>query len=91
MLEKIPEKLFAITGVIVGCGVSVLILLQIIKELQSKLATSSLSVWYVLGLLGVYLFWLAYGIRLKNIALIVGNSLASTLQAILLLIILFKY
>ena len=88
MLNKIPEKVFAVAGVIIGCGVSGLILIQIMAEINSKAKESSLSVWYVLGLLGVYLFWLAYGLKLKNLALIVGNFLASTLQAILLLIIL---
>ena len=89
ILKHIPDQIFEIAGAVIGSCASVLILLQIIAELQTRNA-STLSPLYVLGFLLVYIFWLLYGLKFKRPGMWVANGIASVLQLILLIIIFTK-
>ena len=89
ILRAIPDSVFEVAGIMVGCSASVFIAIQIYSELCSG-KPSTLSAYYVSGFMLNWLFWTIYGIRFKRIAVWFTNGSATLLQAVLLAVTLFK-
>lgn len=72
-----------IIGIIAACCTTTAFLPQAIKTIQTK-ATDGISlVMYVLFVVGIGL-WLVYGILLKDLPIILANSLTFVLASIIL-------
>jgi hypothetical protein len=88
-LSKVPENTFEAAGVCISFIGPVLIALQLHAEWINK-APSSLSPGYLAGFLLIYFFWFLYGLRFRRIAVWLGNLMGVVLQALLLVLALFK-
>jgi uncharacterized protein with PQ loop repeat len=89
IVSHIPEKYFEWIGVGVGFIGPALIAIQIHAEWQSQ-TPSSLSPAYLAGFLLVYLFWFLYGVRFNRFAVWFGNALGLVLQAVLLILVVYR-
>lgn len=88
-LDFIPENLFEAFGVVVGLATCLVILFQLVKEWRDR-NPSSMGLAYVVGWLCIFAFWFLYGVRCRAIAIWLTNSIASLLQAGLLVVVLRK-
>ena len=79
---------FEVLGIIFGLSASVFILMQIIAEWG--LQESSLSLPFMLGFWLTYVFWTAYGIKFKRIAMSLTNAVAVLLQLLLIIVVVTK-
>ncbi len=76
-----------ILGLVAGTITSVTFLPQVVKIWQTKSAKDLSLMMLLLLMLGVIL-WLAYGLLIKNVAIIYTNSVILVLSSIMLY---FKY
>jgi uncharacterized protein with PQ loop repeat len=88
-LDFIPEYVFEFVGLIAGFGASFVIAIQVYKEHKSD-EPSSLSLGYLLGWGGIFIFWGLYGVRFDALALWLTNGIAVILQTILCVVIIKK-
>jgi len=86
LLNFIPDSVFEALGLFVGFAACFVIAIQVVKEYRIPLA-SSMSMGYVSGWIGVYLFWALYGFRFGVMALAITNCIAVTLQSILFILV----
>ena len=87
-LDGINESVFEAMGTIFGLFACSTLLIQLIKEIRTK-THSSISSFYLIGWVLIFLFWALYGIRFRAIALYVTNGIALAIQ-ILLCIVIFR-
>ena len=88
-LDNIPSTVFDLVGSIVGLTTCTVVLIQLIKEIGAKKA-STLSPANVIGWFFIFSFWFVYGIRFDMIALWLTNSIALILQLGLIVTVLTK-
>lgn len=86
ILAFIPDSVFEILGLSVGFAACFVIAIQVVKEFRVPTA-SSMSMGYVSGWIGVYMFWALYGFRFEVMALAITNCIAVTLQTILFILV----
>lgn len=86
LLSFIPDSIFEVLGMVVGGAACFVIAIQVVKEYRVPYA-SSMSMGYVSGWIGVYLFWALYGFRFGVMALAITNCIAVTLQTILFILV----
>lgn len=89
ILEKVPDKYYEIMGVIIGLFASVSIGTQVFAEYSID-TPSTMSPFYTIGFLCIFVFWTIYGVRFRRVALWLTNGMAAFVQALLLVIILLK-
>ncbi len=89
ILSKIPDKHFEIAGILAGLLASVSICSQAYAEYYSNTA-STISPFYALGFLFIFIFWTIYGIKFGRMAIWITNGIAANMQALLLVIIMLK-
>jgi uncharacterized protein with PQ loop repeat len=91
IIEKSKKNatMWEIAGTFGGIACCICIVSQIIAEYQSK-QPSTLSVIYLIGFLMSYMFWMAYGIRFRHIAIWLPNGIAMILQIILFCLVMSK-
>lgn len=85
-LDGIGEAAFEAIGTAFGLLACTTVLMQVIKELQSG-GPSSLSPFFLIGWVFIYLFWGLYGIRFRAEALWITNGIALTLQLVLCFVV----
>ncbi|MDD4102930.1 MAG: hypothetical protein PHU80_09930 [Kiritimatiellae bacterium] len=85
VLEKISDKVFETTGVVLGIAALLLIVNQIYAEWANP-APTTLSTVFVAGFMFNYLFWCLYGIRFRRFAMWFVNGIAMLLQLCLLIV-----
>ncbi len=88
-LDGINESVFEAMGTIFGLFACSTIVIQLIKEIRHK-TQSSISNFYLIGWVLIFLFWALYGIRFRAIALYVTNGIALILQVTLCIVIFRK-
>lgn len=76
-------------GILFGVLASLAIGHQILHE-WSMPGPSTVSMWFVGGFFGVYLFWFLYGVRFKRRGIWLPNAMAAVLQLVLAVIVLAK-
>ncbi|HPG08488.1 MAG TPA: hypothetical protein P5275_08440 [Saprospiraceae bacterium] len=89
LLDRIPVTYFETVGTFVGLFACSMIALQVVREWRLK-TPSSLSLGYLVGWILIFFFWWLYGIRFNTFAILVSNAIATTLQTILLIVVLRK-
>ena len=89
ILKKIPDQYYEVMGIIVGLFASVTIGMQVYTEYSTD-APSTMSLFYAIGFLCVFIFWTLYGIRFNRVALWLTNGIAVLTQTLLLLVIFLK-
>ena len=89
ILQKMPDKYYEVLGIIVGLFASVSIGSQVFAEYTIN-TPSTMSPFYAIGFLCIFLFWTMYGIRFQRVALWLTNGITVFMQTILLVIICFK-
>ncbi|RKZ99020.1 MAG: hypothetical protein DRQ43_00635, partial [Gammaproteobacteria bacterium] len=89
ILEKIPDKYYEVMGIIVGLFASVSIGTQVFAEYSID-TPSTMSPFYAIGFLCIFMFWTIYGIRFRRVALWLTNGMAVFMQTLLLVIICLK-
>jgi uncharacterized protein with PQ loop repeat len=88
-LQTISDTAWDNLGVLVGglaCGT---IGYQVLHEWRTA-APSSVSIWFVVGFLLVYLFWFLYGLRFCRRGIWLPNAIAAILQILFAVVILTK-
>lgn len=88
-LAGISEKAWDNLGVLFGFLACSAIARQVLHEWRIP-EPSSVSLWFVVGFLFVYLFWFLYGLRFARRGIWLPNAIAATLQVVFLLIVLGK-
>ena len=88
-LDGINESVFEAMGTIFGLLACSTLLIQLIKEIQSE-TRSSISNYYLIGWVLIFLFWGLYGVRFRAIALYITNGIALILQVLLCIVIFRK-
>ncbi len=89
ILKKIPDKYYELMGIIVGLFASVSIGTQVFAEYSID-TPSTMSLFYAIGFLCIFIFWTLYGIRFRRVALWLTNGMAAFMQTLLLLVIYLK-
>jgi len=89
ILKKIPDKYYELMGIIVGLFASVSIGTQVFAEYSID-TPSTMSSFYAIGFLCIFIFWTLYGIRFRRVALWLTNGMAAFMQSLLLVIIYLK-
>ncbi|HQU55071.1 MAG: hypothetical protein H6561_12335 [Lewinellaceae bacterium] len=89
LLDRIPVTYFETVGTFVGLFACSMIALQVVREWRLK-TPSSLSLGYLVGWILIFFFWWLYGIRFNTFAILVSNAIATTLQILLLIVVLRK-
>jgi hypothetical protein len=88
-LQRISDRAWDNLGVgfgVVACGV---IAHQVVHEWRTP-GPSSVSIWFVAGFLGVYLFWFLYGVRFRRRGIWLPNAMAAVLYVVFAAIVLMK-
>ena len=88
-LEKTPAKTWEAAGTVVGLSACGFIALQLYHEWVTP-TPSTLSWFYLIGFIFVYLFWFLYGLRFHHIGVWLPNAVATILQLTLSVFVAFK-
>jgi uncharacterized protein with PQ loop repeat len=88
-LHAISDTAWDNLGVLVGCLACGTIGYQVAHEWRTS-APSSVSIWFVVGFLFVYLFWFLYGVRFHRRGIWLPNAVAAILQVLFAVAILTK-
>ena len=88
-IDSIPKPVFEVMGTVAGLVACFFIAVQLVKEFKMD-SPSSLSLSYIVGWCGVFVFWTFYGIRFRASAIFITNSMAAVLQGLLLYVVLRK-
>jgi uncharacterized protein with PQ loop repeat len=88
-LRALSDKTCDNLGVRVGVLACGTIAYQVLHEWRSP-ARSSVSIWFVVGFLFVYLFWFLYGARFGRRGIWLPNAVAAVLQVLFAATILAK-
>lgn len=89
ILKKIPDTYYEAMGTVVGLLASVAIGTQVLAEYSTD-TPSTMSPFYAIGFLSIFLFWTLYGIRFRRLAIWLTNGIAVFMQTLLLVIISLK-
>lgn len=90
LLNYLPSReVFEMAGIFVGLFACLMIFIQIVREIKLK-ARSSISVISALGWAMIFGFWVFYGAKLGAQAIFYANIVSTTLQIILLGIVIGK-
>jgi len=76
-------------GVLVGVLACGTIGYQVLHEWRTA-AASSVSIWFVVGFLFVYVFWFLYGMRFGRRGIWLPNAVAAILQVLFAVVVLTK-
>jgi uncharacterized protein with PQ loop repeat len=94
--EGVSSKLAAVSdrawdnlGVLVGVLACSTIGYQVLQEWRTPVP-SSVSIWFVVGFLLVYMFWFLYGIRFGRRGIWLPNAVAAMLQVLFAIAVLAK-
>ena len=79
MLRTLSDRAWDNLGVLVGVLACGTIGYQVFHEWRTP-APSSVSIWFVVGFLFVYLFWFLYGVRFGRRGIWLPNAVATVLQ-----------
>jgi hypothetical protein len=88
-LEGLSDKAWDNLGVLFGFIACSAIARQVVHEWRIP-ERSSVSLWFVVGFLLVYLFWFLYGLRFARRGIWLPNAIASGLQIVLMVIVVSK-
>jgi uncharacterized protein with PQ loop repeat len=88
-LARISDATWDNLGVLFGVVACTAIARQVVHEWRMP-GPSSVSLWFVIGFLFVYLFWFLYGVRFRRRGIWLPNVVAVTLQIIFASIIVAK-
>ena len=88
-LAGISDRTWDNLGVLFGFIACSAIARQVVHE-WSIPERSSVSLWFVIGFLLVYLFWFLYGLRFARRGIWLPNAIASGLQIVLMVIVVSK-
>jgi uncharacterized protein with PQ loop repeat len=88
-LDGISDKTWDNLGVAFGFIACSAIARQVVHEWRIP-ERSSVSLWFVVGFLLVYLFWFLYGLRFARRGIWLPNAIAAGLQIVFALIIVAK-
>ena len=88
-LRAISDRAWDNLGVLVGVVACGSIGYQVLHEWRTS-APSSVSIWFVLGFLLVYLFWFLYGVRFGRRGIWLPNAVAAVLQVVFAAAVLVK-
>ena len=88
-LQAISDRAWDNLGVAFGIVACASIGHQVFHEWQAP-PPSSISIWFVAGFLGVYLFWLLYGLRFQRRGIWLPNAVAAVLQVVFAAVVLAK-
>jgi len=88
-LRAISDTAWDNLGILVGCLACGTIGYQVIHEWRAH-APSSVSIWFVVGFLLVYLFWFLYGVRFGRRGIWLPNAVAAILQVLFAVVVLTK-
>ena len=88
-LRAISDRAWDNLGVLVGVVACGSIGYQVLHEWRTS-APSSVSIWFVLGFLLVYLFWFLYGVRFGRRGIWLPNAVAAVLQVLFAAAVLVK-
>ena len=80
-LWALSDKAWDNLGVLVGVVACGTIGYQVLHEWRTT-APSSVSIWFVVGFLFVYLFWFLYGVRFGRRGIWLPNAVAAVLQVL---------
>ncbi len=88
-LAGISDRTWDNLGVVFGFIACSAIARQVVHEWRIP-EQSSVSLWFVVGFLLVYLFWFLYGLRFARRGIWLPNAIASGLQIVLMVIVVSK-
>jgi len=88
-LRALSDRAWDNTGVLVGVLACGTIGYQVIREWRTA-APSSVSIWFVVGFLFVYVFWFLYGVRFGRRGIWLPNAVAAVLQVLFAVAVLAK-
>lgn len=88
-LRALSDRAWDNLGVLVGVVACGTIGYQVFHEWRTT-APSSVSIWFVVGFLFVYLFWFLYGVRFGRRGIWLPNAVAGFLQVLFAAAILAK-
>ena len=88
-LRALSDRAWDNLGVLVGVVACGSIGYQVLHEWRTS-APSSVSIWFVLGFLLVYLFWFLYGVRFGRRGIWLPNAVAAALQVLFAAAVLAK-
>lgn len=88
-LAGISDRTWDNLGVVFGFIACSAIARQVVHEWRIP-EQSSVSLWFVVGFLLVYLFWFLYGLRFARRGIWLPNAIASGLQIVLMVIVVGK-
>jgi len=88
-LESLSDKTWDNLGVMFGFIACSAIARQVVHEWRIP-ERSSVSLWFVVGFLLVYMFWFLYGLRFARRGIWLPNVIAAGLQIVFALIIVAK-
>jgi len=80
-LRALSDRTWDNLGVLVGVVACGTIGYQVIHEWRTPVP-SSVSIWFVLGFLLVYVFWFFYGIRFGRRGIWLPNAVAAVLRVL---------
>ena len=88
-LRTLSDTTWDNLGVLVGVLACGTIGYQVLHEWRTP-AASSVSAWFVVGFLFVYLFWFLYGVRFRRRGIWLPNAVAAVLQVLFAAVVLSK-
>ena len=88
-LAAIPDRVWDNLGVLFGVLACGTIGYQVLHEWRTSVP-SSVSIWFVVGFLLVYVFWFFYGIRFGRRGIWLPNAVAAVLQVLFAAAVLAK-
>lgn len=88
-LRAISDRAWDNLGVLVGVLACGTIGYQVLHEWRTS-GPSSVSIWFVIGFLFVYVFWFLYGVRFRRRGIWMSNAAAAILQILFLAAVLAK-
>ncbi|HSK10509.1 MAG TPA: hypothetical protein VK911_13100 [Vicinamibacterales bacterium] len=88
-LDAVSERAWDNLGILFGVVAAATIGHQVLHEWRTP-GPSSVSIWFVAGFLGIYFFWLLYGIRFRRRGIWLPNAMAVVLYALFGAIVLAK-
>jgi uncharacterized protein with PQ loop repeat len=88
-LQRVSDRTWDNLGVLFGVLACGTIGHQVLHEWRTP-APSSVSLWFVVGFLFVYLFWFLYGVRFGRRGIWLPNAVAAVLQILFAAVVLAK-
>jgi uncharacterized protein with PQ loop repeat len=87
--DRTPDAAWEHLGVFAGAVSCVTIGYQVFHEWRTA-GPSSVSIGFVAGFFGIYVFWFLYGVRFRRRGIWLSNSVAAILQLLFAMVVLGK-